>query len=167
MGSFIQFEIVLIDFHCKALCFAVIFFEKKVFMEKILLAVYAAGNKGKTSAINEFAKSLKMKYKIADASVKQLRLTEHDETNIIFSFKNSNNQNIKIGIISWGDPKTKLDERLQECVNNSCDIIVTAARPNATNLEIRSISEYKIIWLQKSQLIFDDVNYPKKRGFLG
>lgn len=131
-------------------------------MEKILLAVYAAENKGKTSAINEFAKLLIEKYNIPYGSVKHLKLTKSDERNIIFSFKNSNNQNIKIGIISWGDPKTKLDERLQECVNNSCDIIVTAARPHATNLEIRSISEYKIIWLQKSQLIFDDVSDPKK-----
>lgn len=45
-------------------------------MEKILLAVYAARNKGKTSAINEFSKILIKKYNISYGSVKHLKLTK-------------------------------------------------------------------------------------------
>nr|MBQ2234307.1 hypothetical protein [Treponema sp.] len=135
------------------------YFPKK---NKILIALIAPPNKGKSSSIKQFYLNLIQKYRIQKKDI--IFLNDYTETNNLGLLSQLYDDicrivilNKKIGITSEGDYSNSLEKNIKSFINENCDIIVCACHEpdkcnNFRNLLDKYKNTFNVIELHKSYL---------------
>jgi len=123
-------------------------------MQKRIFALWGISNVGKTSTLKLIAREIMRQFFGAISNVPIEPLPNGDIAVIITI------DNIKIGIISQGDPNTDLLLRLDELEKKNCDIIFCATRTSGTTVEcveqIEKKYNYKTTWITNYQSGYAD-----------
>jgi uncharacterized protein with FMN-binding domain len=111
-------------------------------MSQLIVAIKNIANKGKTSTIKLVAEKLYLRYLNEKKEF-------YGEVNEVIDVIIKNKQ-IRIGIISQGDPTTGLKDKLVEKISNQCDVIICATRTsgetvNAVN-DVSKSNNGLVIW---------------------
>ncbi len=128
--------------------------------QKTILAIWNAGEKGKTDSLREFSNIFIKKYpKAKPISPDTLTVPTSGDFRLVVNIAG-----VILGVESQGDPSTNLEKRLVELIKKfKCDIILCSCRTRGeTVAAIENISnkfQFETIWTSTYQT--DDENKHK------
>lgn len=108
--------------------------------QKTTIAIRGIGGQGKSETIKLLRDILKMQF---SNHIENLILDDGDVKSILEI------NNIKIGIESQGDPKSRQGQSIIDFINDNCDIIICACRTSGeTEINVLNTNNngYRIIW---------------------
>lgn len=111
-------------------------------MSLVIIGIKNKSNKGKTTTIRSVAEIMCQKY----LNKKRNFIGEvYESIDVVI-----NNKQIRIGIISQGDPSTGLSKKLLEKVSDNCDVIICATRTSGETVsaveEVIKQNKGLLIW---------------------
>jgi hypothetical protein len=122
-------------------------------IKKTIIANKGLAAQGKSASIISLIHALRAKY--PNANTEPQEIIFNGDVQVIINL-----DNVKIGIESQGDPKSRLFTSLPLFVEKKCDIIICACRNRGQTVweveKMHSVHDYDIVWVSNPRL------YPKK-----
>lgn len=120
---------------------------------KKIIALYGAGNRGKSTTLKMVYKSLRASFELMPEKDVQsdkhgkFFLEESSDVRAIFIVNGT-----RVGLESQGDPNRRLEESLPFFKKNGCDVIACTSRSRGMTVEwIRKLEpEYEVEWIKKT-----------------
>jgi len=98
-----------------------------------IIAIKNKAGKGKTTTIKTIAEILIKKFNVS------IQLPSTYDIDIIIPINNQGKVT-NVGVVSKGDPGTKLDTRIQDKIKNGCEVIICATRTSGETVEAVSLA---------------------------